>query len=100
MAQVRGASRRSVRWPQPGLRFARLKTRPPSRITVAVHPRREESDLGFKIANFKFEILNSLNRIGNEGNTSPVNRSSLEVTRRKNWHDIKVQYAAFAVAKA
>jgi hypothetical protein len=32
--------------------------------------------------------------------TPPVNRSSLEVKGEENWHDIKVQSAAFAAAKA
>jgi hypothetical protein len=37
--------------------------------------------------------------MGNEGEHLPVNPSSLEVEENK-WLDIKVLYAAFAVAKA
>jgi hypothetical protein len=38
-------------------------------------------------------------RIGNEGRAKPVNQST-PAKGEKHWQDIKVQFAAFAVAKA
>jgi hypothetical protein len=53
----------------------------------------------FQITNYKLPEYKFVNRIGNEGRAKPVNQST-PAKEIKHWHDIKVQSAAFAVAKA